>query len=168
MKYFSANNYIWLLLGILSFGSCKNPTYQLFYAEKGNMYFVTPLKFKGQDHTLLADFTFRDNPSSKQGVTCNVSLFRHDPVKISSIQMVNTTDSFELVNLERIFIEKTGKHFEIRYGGNLPLKVFHSFIQSGNFSIRVNKDETFQPMGKTSKKMVEVRDDVLQVIFLDH
>ncbi len=146
--------------------ACKSPTYQLFYADKENMYFVHPLTFKSKDHVLKADFTFRDNIKTEQQVKCNISLYKKEPQKITSIEFRSASDSILLNDVEKIFIEKEGKYFEIRYGGNMPFDTFSNLVKTGEFSIDLNNKESFSATGKTQNRLEEIQNDVMQVIYL--
>ena len=145
--------------------------YEEFFIDQGVMqYFIKPLEYKDEKDKITVDFTFRDSIADKGNITLNFSLFSENLVKrIDSAFFKNQNRKIRIENLNRMFIDKKRKTFQVRYTSTITFEEM-SQIFEGNYNIVLFFDgtkQTFVPKTKTLKIYKAFDNKVLSIIELN-
>jgi len=151
-------------------GSSGRPSklYEVFYIKNGvTQYFIKPLKMKSGDVKFKIDFTLRSNLTQDGDVTCNFSLLSKEPIKkIELATLSNSSNKASINNLEKIFIEKQGKDYHLRYTSTMKFSDFSNLSKSKFSTINID-GISFEIPKKMLKKLSKIDESVIEIIELN-
>lgn len=142
--------------------------YEVFYVKNGvTQYFVKPLKMKSDDVKFNIDFTLRSNLTEDGDITVNFSTLSKEPIKkLKKVEFSSNSLSANLNELEKVFLEKQGKDYHLRYTSTMKFRDFSKLSKSKFSTLKVD-DMVFEIPKKVLKKLAKIDDSVVEIIELN-
>ena len=151
-------------------GSSGRPgkLYEVFYIKNGvTQYFVKPLKMKYNDVKFKIDFTLRSDLGKEGDITCNFSLISKKPIKkVEKASFYNSSEEITFNDLEKVFLEKLGKNYHLRYTSKIKFLDFSKLSKSKFSAINID-GFSFQIPKKVLKNLEKVDESVVEIIELN-
>ncbi len=143
---------------------------EFFVSANITQYFIDPLPFKSKPYKLKIDFTFRNHGYDTTRVFANYSLYSKEPVKrIDSVHFLINDEKYPFNRYEKLFLERVGKKYELRYSSRIKYGVLKKFIRNETDILVKTNDEMirFSPPGRTKRRKLKLDEAIFKIIDLN-
>jgi len=166
--------YLFVLIGILVGCRAVKPSgvrsgknlYETFYVGNSTtQYFIKPLRYQGQNSSLIIDYTFRYPDSASTDVVVNFSVISDSVLSdVEELRMGNTV----VQDVKSLYNETSKKQFLSRLTGQTSIKDLKAYVidKEHNITIKRNnsKTTTFMPSAKTEGTLQKLSQNLFVLV----